>query len=770
MDSVYKSLEFDTVCDIIAELCASPVCADLVKDTKPTNDIKTAQKLLDKTGDALYILASRRPDLAFYDILPVIAKAKVGATLQPSELLDVKRSISCLRSLKNAVENSEGCDSLKDVTAWVRVCDDLEREIGDCILNETDLKDSASEKLYTLRRAITRANAKLKERLDALTRKSDISKYLQDNIVTVRDGRYVVPVKSECRSEVKGLIHDISATGATVFIEPFAIVEANNELKTLKTEENNEVERILAELSSSVAHNAHELSEGQRVLSECGVIFAKAEYAKKIDAFCPALNVDGRISLKASRHPLIDPEQVVPVDIEFDRRILLVSGPNTGGKTVVLKTVGLFALMAASGMFLPTAENSEISIFDDIFCDVGDSQSIAQSLSTFSSHIKNIAAITGKMNENSLVLLDEVGDGTDPDDGAALAIAIMKRILSTRSTAVVTTHFNAVKEFALSNEQISNASMQFDNDNLAPTYKLIRGVSGSSYALEIAERLGLDKDIIAEAKKSLSAEKIAFENMMRETERLRIEAYREKNEYSSLKQSAKLDYEKIKKLKAEYEQKLAEIKEKSRELVQKQAYEYAEKAEELIEEIKRKIKDANETALFEARKTAKQLSDIPTDTVKPTVAEGSVKPDKLDVGMRVYISGLEKEGVVAAKPRGNKVTVAVGAVKTDVPIASLTVIEKEKEKNPPRQKAETPESKNIELMMLGYTVDDATEELDRVLSDIPPHSTIRVVHGKGTGALGKGIQNYLRRQPKIKSFRYGRYGEGDTGVTIVEIK
>ncbi|MCH5351173.1 MAG: endonuclease MutS2 [Clostridiales bacterium] len=769
MSSIH-SLEFDTVCGIIGELCASPVCAELVRNTTPTDDIVKAKKILEKTGDALYILTSRRPDLAFDDVLPILSKAKVGAVLLPAELLSIKRGILCLKSLKTAVEESEGCDSLKDVTAWVRVCDDLEREISDTVQNETDLKDSASEKLYNIRRAITRANAKLKERLDSLTRKSEISKFLQDNIVTIRDGRYVVPVKSECRSEVKGLVHDISSTGATVFVEPFAIVEANNELKTLKTEEAIEVERILSELSKSVARNAHELSEGQRVLSECGVIFAKAEYAKKINAFCPKLNNDGKISLKAARHPLIDPNAVVPVDIEFDSRILLVSGPNTGGKTVVLKTVGLFALMAASGIFLPTAENSEIAVFNDIFCDIGDAQSIAQSLSTFSSHIKNIAAITEKMNETSLVLLDEVGDGTDPDDGAALAVAILKRIIKAKSTAVVTTHFNAVKEFALSSEHISNASMQFDNTFLAPTYKLIRGVAGSSYALEIAERLGLDKEIISDAKKSQSAERIAFDNMMKETERLMAEARREKAEYAALLQTVQDDLAQIQKIKTEYEKKLSDIKEKSRELVRKRADEYAEKAEELIDEIKQKLRDANDAALFEARKAAKKLSDIPADEVKPKTTDKALSPDELKANARVYISGLEKEGLVVAEPRGGKVTVAIGSLKTEVPISSLTLVESKKEKSAHVPQRETPESKNIELMMLGYTVDDATEELDRVLSDIPPRSTIRVVHGKGTGALGKGIQNYLRRHPRVKSFRYGRYGEGDTGVTIVEIK
>lgn len=771
-EQLFINLEFDVVCKKIAELAASDVTATELLNTRPTTDIVDAEKLLEQVGDAIRILASHRPDLYFFDIAKYIDKARVGASLSPFELLCVRKNIAALRSLKSCVESADGCDSLKDVTAWVRSSDGLAEKIDRAVESETSLKDGASDKLYSLRRSIAKANARLKERLDSYTRQSEISKYLQDNIVTVRNGRYVIPLRSECRSNVKGLVHDVSATGATVFVEPFAVVEANNELKTLKTEEANEVERILAELSAAVGECANELAEGQRVLTECGVIFAKAEYAKKTDSFRPKLNVDGRIKLIASRHPLISADSVVPVDIIVDKRVLLISGPNTGGKTVVLKTVGLFALMAASGMFLPVKDGSEISIFGNIYCDIGDEQSIAQSLSTFSAHIKNISSIIQQMDGSSLVLLDEPGDGTDPEEGAALAVAVLKKILASGAAAVVTTHFHAVKQFALESDEVTNACMQFDGASFKPTYKMLMGVSGSSYALEIAENLGLDGEIIAEARKHISAEKKAFDNMMHEAEKLRNAALSDSEQCQALKLAAQSDARRAEMLRAEYESKLAELKDGARAAIRKQADEYSAVAEELIAEIRAKLKDADEAALFEARRIAKRLQDgVPSDVKRPSDAKKPAEIGELKDGVHVFVSGLNKEGVISGKPRGNKAVVVIGSVKTELPISSLSVINTigrtEKRIAEPR---ETAEPVTREIMLLGYTVDDATAVLDREIDDCPPHSTLRIVHGKGTGALGKGIQNYLKRHARIKTFRYGRYGEGDNGVTIAELK
>lgn len=768
---LYRNLEFDIICKNIAELSSSDVVARAVLGTQPTTDIELADKLLTQVGDALHVLASHSPSLAFDDISQIIGKARVGAVLRPAELLKVKTSISSLRSLKSCVENIDGCDSLKDITAYVRACDDLERTISDAVENDNDLKDGASAKLHSIRRAIIHANAKIKERLDGYTRKGELSKYLQDNIVTVRDGRYVVPVRSEYKSSVKGLIHDVSSTGATVFIEPFAIVEANNELRTLATEEQVEIERILSELSGLVATHYAELKSGQDVLTECGVIFAKAEYARKTDAYRPILNRSGKILLNGARHPLISKDTVVPVDISLDKRILLISGPNTGGKTVVLKTIGLFALMAASGIFLPACENSEMCIFENVFCDIGDLQSIEQSLSTFSAHITNISRIVSCMDGRSLVLLDEVGDGTDPEEGAALAVAILKKILRTGATAVVTTHFDSVKEFAVSDGSIANACMQFDTVNLKPTYKLLNGVTGSSYALEIAEKLGLDEEVVCDAKAALSKEKIAFDSVMREAERLRNQIMTEKAECDALKREAEENAKRARELKLRYEQKNSEIDRETRTIIRKRADEYSEIADGIIEEIKEKLKNASDSALFEARKAAKRLSEnLPTDVKKPSASGAPPKPNELNDGVRVYVSGLDKEGIVCGKPRGNKAVVAIGSVKTELPISSLTIIQDRAAPVTVREDRGTVEPVNIEVMLRGFTVDEAIESLERTLSDIPPGSTVRIVHGKGTGALGKGIQSYLKRQPRVKSFRYGGYGEGDSGVTIVTVK
>ena len=770
MKQVYVNLEFDKICDKAAEYCASELVAQKIRQTEPFGNINDARKALIQVGEALRILAARRPSLAFEDISQLTDRARIGALLTPSDFLVIKNCIVSLRSLKDCIENSD-CDSLVRISSRARTCDELEFEIDRTVESETDLKDGASDKLRSLRRAIMRANAKLKERLDGLTRQSEMSKYLQDNIVTVRDGRFVVPVKSEYRSNVKGLIHDVSSTGNTVFVEPFAIVEANNELKTLKTEEQIEVERILAELGKLVAANSHELTNMLNVLAECGVIFAKAEYAKSLDAYCPILNDTGRIYLPSARHPLIDRRDVIPVDIALDKKILLISGPNTGGKTVALKTVGLFALMAASGMFLPTADGCEISVFGNIFCDIGDSQSIAQSLSTFSAHMTNIADITNNINENSLVLLDEVGDGTDPDEGAALAVAIIKRILRANATAVITTHFNAVKEFAVRCDEIANACMQFDDVNFKPTYKLLLGATGSSYALEIAEKLGLDKQIIADAKSALSEEKIAFDSVMREAEKLRNEAIRDKQASEAARAKAEENFKASEKQRSEYQTKLNDINAQARALIRRQAEEYSEKAERLIDEIKENIKAADESALFAARAIAKKLENgIPSDTKSPALSATPVTCESLCDGATVFVSGLNKQGCIVGKPRGNKVTVAIGSIKTEVPVSSLSLIEEKRKQYDTPRKKEKRDPVNAEIMLLGATVDEARDALDRMIDDIPSASTLRVVHGKGTGALGRGIQAYLNRHVRVKSYRYGGYGEGDSGVTIVEIK
>ncbi|MCM1367352.1 MAG: endonuclease MutS2 [Roseburia sp.] len=772
MRSIYKNLEFDLILQRIAELCYSETVANKVLETEPKTDVRAASKLLTQTCDALHILASYRPITAFDDIETLVNKARVGATLQPDELLKINKSLSAVRKLKTCIDNADGCDSLKDITAYARTCDELESEIVGAVENDSDLKDRASEKLYSIRRAILRSAAKLKERLDAFTRQSEVSKYLQDNIVTLRGGRYVVPVRSECRSNVKGLVHDVSSTGATVFIEPFAVVEANNELKTLKTEEQNEIERILAQLTALVAENADELTQNQDVLIECGVIFAKAEYAQKTDAYRPILNDVGKIVLRDARHPLIERDKVVPVDIALDdKRVLLISGPNTGGKTVALKTVGLFAIMAASGILLPTNDGSEMCIFSDIFCDIGDSQSIAQSLSTFSAHVKHLSEICTDINARSLVLLDEVGDGTDPDEGAALAIAVIKKILRTSAVAVVTTHFNAVKEFALGCDGIANGCMQFDSDNFKPTYKLLQGVSGSSYALEIAEKLGLDAQIISDARAALSAEKVAFDKIMREAEDLRNAALREKTECAQIKAQADADAKKARELKVRYESLIGDVEANARIAIKRRADEYSAQADELIEQIKELLKEADDSALFNARKAAKKLEyDGLTADVKPSVSDTPADVSKLKDGTHVFVSGFGKDGTVVGVPRGGKVTVAIGSIKTELPVSSLTVIEDVRIPKKSVSARFDREPENREVMLLGKTVDEAVEILDRIISDLAPHSTLRIVHGKGSGALGKGVQSYLKRHARIKTFRYGRYGEGDTGVTIAEIK
>lgn len=775
MESVLRNIEFDAVCTQVTKFVQSEIVADNIRQFKPTSDLVLINKALNQTKDAFEYLVKHKPVLAFDNIEPIIDKAKVGATLTPSELLKVGNSINVLENLKKGLAAADGFETLKDIVLCAIVCDELNAAINQTIDNETSLKDTASDKLYKIRKALLRANSSLRDKLNGYTRQSDVSKYLQDNIVTVRDGRYVLPVKAEYRSHIGGLVHDVSASGATLFIEPFAVVEANNEIKTLKTEEIIEIERILHDLSGKVSVNSERLIMGQDILIECGIIFAKAEYAKSIDAYMPKVNDSGKINIIAARHPLIDSNKIVPVDISLlDKRVMVISGPNTGGKTVALKTVGLFSVMAACGMFVPAAEGSELSVFDELYCDIGDSQSISQSLSTFSAHINNIAKITGVMNSRSLVLLDEVGDGTDPESGAALAIGIIKRIIDVGATAIVTTHFDSVKEFALADNNIINACMQFDHTSLKPTYKLIQGIAGSSYALEIAENLGLDNRIITDAKAALSSEKRTLDEIMKGLEALRYDAEKSKELYDALVIDATEKLRKADELKSEYEAKLSEITANSKRLIRQKVDEYDEYAEEIIENVKAELKSLDMTAVLNAKKLAKQLSRDLND--EQIISHASVPADEksLSQGTEVFVSGLDKKGVVVNKPKNGKVIVAIGAIKTELPIDSISVIAEKHSRNDvkimPNYKKNSMEPENKEVMMLSLNVDEAVSILERILDDIPPHSILRIVHGKGTGALGRGIQQFLKRQPRVKSYRYGRYGEGDTGVTIVEIK
>lgn len=777
----YNKLEYDKILKLVSEFALSDIARERIINSQPVFDAASVSQLLAQTKDAFaakFTLALN-PMTNYDNIEPLITKAKAGAALTPYELNKVRRLILATRTLKKAIDSVE-LPTLKSLTDNIVVQQQLADSIDKAVLSDDELRDSASEKLYSLRKKIMRTNIALKEKLDSYTRQSGISKYLQDNIVTIRAGRYVLPVKNECRQMVKGLIHDMSASGSTAFIEPFTIVEMNNDLRALNGEEHAEVERILHELSLDVADHARYLNTAVEILIECDIIFARAEYSESIRGIVPEMNTKGRINLINARHPLINKDKVVPINIALGNpeSILLISGPNTGGKTVALKSVGLFSLMAYSGIFVPCDAGSELAVFDNIFCDVGDEQSINESLSTFSAHIGNLVAITNSATSKSLVLLDEVGGGTDPSEGAALAVGIIKFFESKKCACIVTTHYSELKEYGVLSNTIQNCCMQFNAETLKPTYRLIAGMPGTSNALKIARGLGLDERIISDAYSSIDETKARFEDVLQHVEEIKNKAV---NEYYDLQlKSAQMNSEReqIKKLKAELEERLETLNSGVRKEIRKQAMDYSLQADEIIDELKEKLKQADEAALFEALKERKKLNSL-SSKYKETTPDDlpTLDINKIVKGQKVFVKSLSNSGEVIGI-KSDKARIKIGGMEVEVPLVDLAAphadIEKNKINVKVAKKIKEPDEDNKavsrEVMMLGKTVDEAIVELEPIISLLPSKSVLRIVHGKGTGALGRGIQQYLKSNRLVKKFRFGGYGEGDSGVTIVEIK
>lgn len=533
--STLKKLELKKVLEDVAEYSQSVSAKNMILSTLPEVDSNKVRRLLDETDEAVKLINfyNVSPGFNFDSIREIADKAKILSTLSMKELLYVKRILSTSRSVSNAFSGVEDEEIflLRQYTSMIYCNRSVEESIEFAVISEDEMNDRASDELYRIRTAIRRTNDEIKQKLNSYLHSSSISKYMQDSLITVREQRYVIPVKTEYKSYVPGLIHDQSASGATVFIEPMAIVNLNNKLKELYIDEKNEIERILIEFTSEISKFSDRLKENENILAYLDAVFSKAKYANDTRCTMPIVNDKGYIDIRNGRHPLIEKDKVVPISVRLGSgyNILLITGPNTGGKTVSLKTVGLFVLMAGCGLMLPCSRDSEISVFDNIFCDIGDEQSIEQSLSTFSGHITNISEIVKELSPRTLVLLDEIGAGTEPNEGAALAMAITEFILDSGAKAIITTHYSQLKEYSLITPGIENASMEFDPSTFAPTYKLIIGVPGSSNAIEIASRLGLDKKITEAARSKLSEEKISFENVLRQAESIR-QRYEKTNE------------------------------------------------------------------------------------------------------------------------------------------------------------------------------------------------------------------------------------------------
>ena len=773
-----------------------------LRATIPSSELLATKRSLSMTEEARKLLFEHGIGKIEYfpPLSDELERAEKGSALSCGELLTVANLLRSVRLAHSSIAavNDEEIKYLRILADELYYDSALEDDISTKILSDAQVSDHASEKLYSLRREIRLLGERIRARLGEYLSGAE-SKYLQDGIVTMRDDRYVLPVRAEYKRNVKGFIHDRSASGATFFIEPEEVLEMNNELRSLTIDEKEEVERILSELSRRVGGMRSELIHGISVLEELDGYYARAEYAYKTLSVKPTVNDKGIIRIEQGRHPLIDRKKVVPVTLSLgkDYRYLLISGPNTGGKTVTLKMVGLFSLMTMCGMFIP-ARLAEISVFDEIYCDVGDSQSIEESLSTFSSHVKNIVEIVEKTNKKSLVLIDELGGGTDPDEGQALAKAVVSHLLKTGSTGVVTTHYSALKEFAFSVDGIENACMEFDSDTLQPLYVIRIGLPGSSNALAISRRLGLKESILEDALHNLSEGAQRFENIVRSAEESRIKAEEELKKTEKLKAEWQ---EKVRLLESERESLVKEkeklfktAKAESRRIINERTAE----AEELLEELEKLFEKQNlsESDLIRARTLKNRLGDKAYESELEEIARPqyvSAERGKLKIGDQVFVKNLNQEGVVqSVRSEKNEAEVLCGNIRVRSKISELSVLiapvnaqtkEAGKKKRPfaaNQTNDRVQVSKNLkpklaptlEINLLGKTVAEAIPEVEAFIDSavIANLEEIRIVHGVGTGKLREGIRDYLRTHPNVAEFRYGKYGEGETGVTIVTLK
>lgn len=778
---VLTILEYDKICEILRTHLASDIGRELSETLGPAATLEAAEHLLQQTSeaDAIYRRTGRTPIEGFPDIRNTLARIHAAHSLSMSELL---AAAQCLRASRNARSILHGDDApglLAIMANRLSSHRSIEEEIGRCILSEDEIADNASPELSKIRRQMRITNERMRDKLNSMIKSPTYQKYLQEPIITVRNGRFALPVKSEYRTQITGLVHDQSGSGATLFIEPAAAVELGNELRRLQSEEHVEIGRILSGLTALLDPVADELYGSLILLGTLDVIFAKAIMARDMRAVPPALNCEQRIRIIDGRHPLLPKDTVVPVSVWLgtDFRTLIITGPNTGGKTVTLKTVGLFTLMAMSGMFVPADARTELSMFDEVFADIGDEQSIEQSLSTFSSHMTNTVQILNNAGVGSLVLLDELGAGTDPVEGAALAQAILEALYQSGALTMATTHYSEIKAFALTHQGMQNASMEFDVDRLCPTYRLFIGIPGKSNAFEISERLGLEATVIERARCFLEKRDVAFEDVLsgaeaarREAEAARLEA--QEDRWAAQRTRAELEQQREK-----LETEKAQLRQKAKEDARKVVLETRQEMDALISQL-RAAKDIDsktlERAVQQARDAMRQSESRLLETVSQQTSVGEA-PVTVKPGDIVRIVSVDREASVLKAPdqRGD-VQVQAGVIKMTVKLSDLRMAppKKEKPKATAKLKLSEPTRSYLELDLRGKMVDEAMIEIDRFIDDasITGIKEFSIIHGKGTGALRAGVQNFLKTHPRVKSYRLGAYGEGDAGVTVVTLK
>ena len=780
---VLKTLEYDKILAMLKERASCCISRELVDTMEPSGDFDTVERELKLTAEAetLFYKTGRSPVDDFPDMRHCLERMHAALFLSTGELLGIASCLKAARIAKDILAKEVGEESyLYNLAGLLITHRSAEEEINRCIINEDEIFDGASPALARIRRAMRLANEKVREKLNSMIRSTAYQKYLQEPIITIRNGRFVIPVKQEYRQQVPGLIHDQSSSGATLFIEPSAVVELGNEYKKLLAEEADEIERILTELTAMLAPYADEVREDLNIMGQIDLVFAKAKLSRELNAVMPRLNRNNYVRIVRGRHPLIPADRVVPIDIWIGRdyRSLIITGPNTGGKTVTLKIVGLFALMVQSGIFVPANEGSEFPVFEHIYADIGDEQSIEQSLSTFSSHMKNIVGILDKADENSLVLLDELGAGTDPIEGAALAMSILEELNDRHCICVSTTHYSEIKAFAMTHEGMENASMEFDIDRLCPTYRLYIGIPGKSNAFEISSRLGLPNSIIDKAKGFLKGEDVRFEDIISSAQ----SQHRIAEEERKMAEEARAELEKLRADAERERRKLDEdrnrLQAKAKEDAKRIVADTKREMEKLIVEI-RSIKDIDRSAadrVIQAARDTLRATETAVNEKEAIKKEDNTKPPKtVRAGDTVNIVTLDQKATVLSAPDSKgEVMVQAGVMKLNVKLKDIRLIEEKKAAAPTSGKVGLGAGKQVglELDVRGMLVDDANIIVDRYLDDAynAGLSEVNIIHGKGTGALRAGVQAFLKRHPLVKGYRMGSYGEGDAGVTVVTLK
>ncbi|GGA38211.1 endonuclease MutS2 [Paenibacillus physcomitrellae] len=782
---VLKTMEYHKIIDALVHFTGTELGRDLAKELEPSTDLDKVKQLLKATDEAFKVdrLKGAPPFGGIINMVPAAKRARIGGTLSPHELHGIASTLYGARRVKRhlaALHEDEPIPMLFQLTEDLSDQKALEDAIKRCIDDNAEVLDTASPALAQIRRELRGGEGRIREKLDTMIRSSNVSKMLQDQLITIRNDRFVIPVKAEYRSYFGGIVHDQSGSGATLFIEPESIVAMNNKLRETRLAEEREIEVILQKLTALVGEQSELLFYDCEVLAELDFIFAKAKLAREMKATLPLMNDRGFLKLKKGRHPLIAADKVVPLDVELGNQYtsIIVTGPNTGGKTVSLKTIGLLSLMAMSGLFIPAEDGSQLCVFDAIYADIGDEQSIEQNLSTFSSHMTNIINILNEMSSKSLVLLDELGAGTDPAEGSALAIAILDYIHSLGCRMVATTHYSELKAYAYERKGVINASMEFDVNTLSPTYRLLIGVPGRSNAFAIAERLGLSSSILDFARGEVKEDDLRVENMIASLEQNRLSAEREREKAEKLRAE-------MEELRRKYEQDLEKFEEQRDKRIEKAETEARAIVEKARDEAQKIIEDLRKLALEEgasvkehkliaARKALDEAA--PAQRKKAPAVRKALKQRQIGPGDEVRVYSLNQKGHVV-ELAGKEAVVQLGIMKMKVSLDDLELVQQEQAAKTPQRtvtnvKRTKDDSVRTELDLRGANLEEALIEVDRFLDEafLANLGQVYIIHGKGTGVLRNGMQEYLRRHKHIKSYRLGNYGEGGSGVTVAELK